>query len=266
MPITSLMVNLLKSRYRNLIMLLTIIICIGLPKANAAQTLPLRIAVASNFAPVLTQLAPLFTEQSGIKMQIISSATGALYQQIVHGAPFDVFMAADAVRPQKLIEQQLAIMASKRTYAKGVIAYWSSSSPQPALKQLMNTDTRLGIANPDIAPYGKAAKQALQHLGVWEQYQHNLIIGININQTFQQIRSKAVKSGIVALSQLKLNGLSGAIIPANYHQPIEQQLVIISASKQQEHAKKFRDFIMSQTIQNRIAQHGYITQDEEVIQ
>ena len=115
----------------------------------------------------------------------------------------------------------------------------------------------MAIANPDIAPYGKAAKEALSHMGLWPAYQSRLITGINIGQTFAQVRSKAVSHGIVANSQLVLNNLSGVLIPSSYHQAIEQQLVIIRASKNQAAAKKLSDFLLSAKRQVTIVNYGY---------
>jgi molybdate transport system substrate-binding protein len=120
------------------------------------------------------------------------------------------------------------------------------------------------IANPDIAPYGKAAKQTLQHLGLWHQYKNNLITGVNVNQTFAQIRSQAVSSGIVANSQLVINKLAGVVIPTSYHQPIEQQLVIVKNRNNIEHAKQLSKFLLSPKIQQKIVNFGYAK--NEVIQ
>lgn len=229
--------------------------------SQAKQTdQPLRIAVASNFTPALKKLLVEFQQQTSIKTQIISGATGAMFIQIQHGAPFDIFLAADSLRPKQLEQQGLIVANSRQTYALGQLALLSMNS----LAQLddltsnsKKTPSRFAIANPDTAPYGKAAKEVLEHLGLWHQYQPNLIIGININQTFSQIRTQAVNSGLVANSQLILNKLSGAIIPASYHQPIAQQLVIIKNSNNISKAKRLSDYLLSPSIQQKIVSFGY---------
>ncbi len=224
-----------------------------------AQT-PLRIAVASNFAPVLEQLLPEFSQQTGIKVQIISGASGSLYQQIYHGAPFDIFLSADEKRAQQLEQDQLIIANSRYTYAVGEIAFWSAKVNILSLEQLRRLaqePTRFAIANSDIAPYGKAAKEALIALNLWQTYQDKLVRGMNINQTFQQVRSKAVESGIVAHSQLVLNKLSGFKIPTKYYTPIKQQLVIIKNTKQQQNAQQLSLFLRSKTVQEKISHYGY---------
>lgn len=216
---------------------------------------PLRIAVASNFSPVLKLMLADFTKQTGIESQIISGASGAMYLQITHGAPFDIFLSADSRRPKALEQAGYAVANSRKTYAIGQLALYSTT--MHSLEQLKTTPQRFAIANPELAPYGKAAKEALTHLGLWQAYQPILIKGINIGQTFAQIRSKAVTSGIVANSQLVLNKLSGVVIPTSFYQPIEQQLVIIKASKQQVAAQKLTDFLLSAKSQEFIVSYGY---------
>jgi len=217
---------------------------------------PLRIAVAANFTPVLKKLLVEFHQQTKINTQIISGATGALFLQIKHGAPFDIFIAADSTRPAQLEQQNLVVKNSRQTYALGQLALLSMNS-SAQLSDLHNAPQRFAIANPNTAPYGKAAKQTLEYLGLWSQYQAKLIQGINVNQTFAQIRSQAVNSGLVANSQLVLNNLTGVIIPTSYHQPIAQQLVIIKSSGNIIQAKRLRDYLLSATVQQQIISFGY---------
>lgn len=223
------------------------------------QQVPLRIAVASNFAPALKLLLAEFSKKEQIEFQIISAATGTLYQQIKHGAPFDIFLAADSLRPEKLEQEQLIIADSRKTYALGQLALWSATQQVNDLRSLNNLVGYLAIANPDIAPYGKAAKQVLKHLSLWSQLKNKLVTGININQSFQQVRSKAVPIGIVALSQLKMNQLHGVIIPSHYYQPIAQQLVILKSSKQVDYAKKVSHYLLQTQSQNRLKALGYLS-------
>ena len=248
--------------------------------AKSDNSKPLRIAVAANFTPVLKKLLKNFSKQTGIQSQIISGASGAMFLQIKHGAPFDIFLSADSRRPEQLEQAGYVVKNSRKTYAIGQLALYSSAtipdvsrnvkpighlslkekSPieeQLVLEQLKNPPARFAIANPDIAPYGKAAKEVLTHLGLWQRYQSRLITGLNIGQTFAQLRSKAVTRGIVANSQLVLNNLPGLVIPSSYHQPIEQQLIIIRASKQQVNARKLSEFLLSAQSQKTIVSYGY---------
>lgn len=229
---------------------------------NVDNNKPLRIAVATNFTPILKILLEDFTKQTGIKSQVISGASGAMFLQIQHGAPFDIFLSADSIRPKDLEQAGYTTKGSRKTYAIGQLALYSSAidltlSNTTLVEQLSKPPARFAIANPNIAPYGKAAKEVLLHLDLWPRYQSQLIQGINIGQTFAQIRSKAVQMGIVANSQLVLNNLPGMVIPSDYHQAIEQQLVIVAASKQQDVAKQLSDFLLSAQSQKIIVSYGY---------
>ena len=234
-------------------------VSISFASSNNTQP-PLRIAVAANFTPVLKKLLLEFHQETNINTQMISGATGALFLQIKHGAPFDIYIAADSVRPKQLEQQNLILNDSRKTYAIGQLALLSMTNKKHLSDLaliLQEIPKYFAIANPDIAPYGKAAKQTLQHLGLWQQYKNNLITGININQTFNQVRSQAVNSGLVANSQLVLNKLNGVVIPSSYHKPIEQQLVIIKKSQNIKQAKRLSQFLLSPTIQQKIVNFGY---------
>ena len=225
---------------------------------TSKQTKPLRIAVAANFAPALKILLADLPSKEQLNYQIISAATGTLYQQIKHGAPFDLLLSADSIRPELLEQDNLIIAGSRKTYAYGQIALWSATMPLTSLSVLDEYFGKLAIANPDTAPYGKAAQQALHNLSLWPQVKSNLITGININQTFQQVRSQAVPLGVVANSQLVINQYQGLIIPVQYYQPIDQQLVIIKASHQVDAAQKISDFILQASSQKKLQQLGYL--------
>ena len=240
---------------------------LNFPKSSQTnpESLPLlRIAVAANFAPALSKLMTDFNRQQDIEVQIISGASGLLFQQLLHGAPFDVFLSADTLRPQMLINANKAITSSLQTYAVGKIALWSASWPLTQLpsltsvfQDLLTSQKRLAIANPETAPYGQAAKQVLVNNGLWQPLSKRLITGININQTFQQTRSQAVSYGIVATSQLKENNLLGIDIPVEYYHPLIQQLVILKSSKNPLVAQQFIDFLLTESSQNMLIQMGY---------
>jgi molybdate transport system substrate-binding protein len=227
---------------------------------------PLRIAVASNFAPTLKKLLAQYnpSQQAFPKPLIITASSGTLFLQIQHGASFDIFLSADSERPQLLTNSGLADKSSQQTYAYGQLALWSAKKniTTDSLTALKNNEQRLAIANPNIAPYGKAAKQVLENLQLWDDYKTRVIQGINIGQTFQQTRSQAVSLGIVSNSQLVLNNLKGMLIPSRLHQPIKQQLVILKRSQNIKQAKRFVKFLMSEESQQFIAQSGYVKLSE----
>jgi molybdate transport system substrate-binding protein len=242
--------------------------------ANGSSALietKLNIAVSANFAPILKKLLPTFEQQTGINTQLFIGSTGNLFQQIHHGAPFDVFIAADKLRPSKLVAANLALASSLKTYAFGTISFWSSTwqndnqsiNNRPTfehiIQEIPRDRLRVAIANPTIAPYGVAAKQLLEATTLWRVIdKKQLIMGSNINQTFQQVRSGAVPLGIVAESQLILNDLSGIRIPRQYYQPIEQQLVILSNSKNISQSQLLSDYLLSVASQQTMTALGYL--------
>jgi molybdate transport system substrate-binding protein len=237
-------------------------------KESIKSNTPLRIAVAANFTPVLKKLLIRFEATTGIKSQVISGASGAMYLQLKHGAPFDIFLSADRRRPEALEQENLILNNSRKTYAIGQLALYDSLlsqedfnltySPEVALQKIPKY---FAIANPTISPYGKAAQETLQHLQLWGQYEKRLIKGINISQTFAQIRSKSVSSGLVSQSQLVLNNLKGLVIPSHFHEPITQQLVILKNSKNIKKAQQLSRFLLLPSTQQVIINYGYTTSE-----
>src|SRR5699024_1576829 len=150
----------------------------------------------------------------------------ALYAQIDHGAPFDVFLAADRQRPERAEQEGLAVAGSRFTYARGRLALWSRASgtfDHGSAYLDQQVFRHLAIANPAVAPYGLAAKQVLEHFELWERVQPKLIRGGSIGQTFQFVATGNAQAGFVALSQVRAwNGNDGSlwIVPEALHEPI----------------------------------------------
>jgi len=241
------------------------------PLNETSKRIPLRIAVATNFAPALAKLKTNFEQKYPIDIQLISGSTGTLFQQIMYGAPFDIFLAADSLRPTRLVQHHKAAKSSQKTYTIGAISFWSSSwklpHSKPSFEQLIaslkNSKQRLAIANPNTAPYGKAAKEMLYTNLLWTGISPRLITSMNIGQTFQQVRSKAIDLGIVGQSQLVQNNLHGVAIPKSNYQPIKQQLVILNTSTKKQQAQQFVEFLLSKATQKKLNQLGYQKLDEE---
>ncbi|HEY0960774.1 MAG TPA: molybdate ABC transporter substrate-binding protein [Pseudomonadales bacterium] len=218
-----------------------------------------RVAVASNFTPVLESLAPLFEQTSGHTLSIISGATGNHYAQIRNGAPFDVFLAADDERPRLLEEEGRAIAGSRFTYALGRLALWSADARRVdsdgAVLQ-RGEFARLALANPKLAPYGVAAQEVLTALGLWQHLQRRIVLGDNIAQTLQFVQTGNAELGFIALSQLADVDNAGSYweVPPALYSPIVQQGVLLKDSAQ---ARAFIDFIASEAIRERIRAAGY---------
>lgn len=221
------------------------------------------VAVASNFTHAIKALADQFNNETGHDVIISQGSTGKLYAQIKHGAPYDVFFAADRKRPEKLETEGNAIQDSRFTYAIGKLVLWSPlpdlvDSKGNVLKQ--DDFVHLAIANPKLAPYGKAAQQVLQEKGLWEQLQSRLVRGENINQAFQFVKSGNAQLGFVALSQVQYTGHyeTGSFweIPQSLYTPIEQQAVLL---RQKQVANDFLMYVKNKKSREIIRSYGYGT-------
>ena len=223
-----------------------------------AQTL--RIAVASNFAKPLERLLTEFKKTHPHNTQISSASSGVLYQQIRHGAPFDMFLSADIRRPELIEKQELVYENYRQPYAIGQIALWSATSGNPiSIDDLKQHDDRIAIAAPHIAPYGQAAKQALLNIDLWSKFHRKLITGNNINQTYQQTLTGAVRYGFISYSQLLDSNVGhGILIDNNLHTPLEQQMVVLKNARNIELATAFFNFLLSEKAQQLIAEQGYL--------
>lgn len=241
---------------RFILLIFALSISISLP--SYAQEL--RIAVSANFAKPVEQLAEIFSQQTPVNVQITVASTGVLYQQIRHGAPFDIFFAADIKRPKLLEEENLIVKEYRKTYAIGQIALWSAiSSTEISLEDLTEYKGRIAIAGPHIAPYGLAAKEALISANLWSQYHERLIIGNNINQTYQQIFTGAVKFGFISYNQLLHSKVGqGVLIDQALHHSLEQQMVVLKNAENIDIASQFFEFILSKQAQQFLSTHGYL--------
>lgn len=220
------------------------------------QAETLRLAVAANFTATLEQLVTAFDSRQQYDISLSSASTGILYTQITRGAPFDIFFAADRVRPERLEQDGLTLPGSRYTYAIGQLALW-----QPGRTPRSGTDLlpgRLAIANPDTAPYGFAARQVLQSSGQWQP--ERLVQGTNITQTFQFVSSGNVAQGLVAQSllvQQQIPDRHWAAVDEHQHTPIEQQLVQLKRSANNPLAKRFLQFLQTPAARELIRRQGY---------
>lgn len=233
------------------------------PATGAAEEV--RVAVATNFLATLNEIATNFERDTGHTTLVSSGSSGKLYAQIKNGAPFDVFFSADVKRPRLLEEESIAVQGSRFTYAVGRLTLWSSG---PTMMEgngkaiLLSDDVEhVAIANPQTAPYGAAAKEALQALGLWGQVQDRLVRGENIGQTFHFVFSRNAQLGFVALSQAldpKVNGTGSRWdVPTHLYAPIRQQAVLLRTSQRHEVARALLDYVKEATAREIIERFGY---------
>ncbi len=252
-------------------LLLAGLVCLPAVAVRAKEA---RVAVATNFMPVVDALRVDFEMRTGHTIRVSSGSTGKLYAQIVHGAPFDVFLAADAARPAALVDGGFAIASSQRDYAHGRLVLVSRDSARVAedgRETLRTGDWRkLALANPELAPYGRAARETLVSLGLWRALEPRLVLGENIGQTFALVATGNAEVGLVALSQLGRAGGAnrhGAratdvlgshwLVPATLHRPIRQAAVLLRRGVENEAASAFLAFLASPSTRAVIREFGY---------
>lgn len=220
------------------------------------------VAVASNFAAPMKQLATQFEQASGHTLTLSSGATGKFYAQIKHGAPFDVLLAADDETPARLLREGDAIQS--QTYAIGRLALWSErpgfvDGSDTVLRQ--NRFQRLAIANSKLAPYGSAAVEVLTKLKLLDNVQDKFVIGENIAQTYQFVASGNAELGFVALSQVMQEGKlsSGSVwrVPASLHTPIRQDAALLKRGEHNAAARALLDYLNTPAALAIIRSYGY---------
>ncbi|WP_263352164.1 molybdate ABC transporter substrate-binding protein [Acidicapsa acidisoli] len=235
-----------------------------------AQTAPLRIAAAADLQPVLPPILNQFRESTGIEVQATYQASAALTTQILNGAPFDLFLSADLSYPKRLLDAGkadtagLSNSASPVSYARGTLVLWTRKDghwPNPTLETLRDPSLqRIAIANPDRAPYGRAAIAALTNLKLLDTLKPKFVTAENISQTAQFAETGNADAGLISLTSAKTEHLASIgsyfVIPGNLYPPIEQGAVIVSNTPQRQNAHRFLEFLLSPPIQQQLAKSG----------
>lgn len=241
--------------------LFAILLCGSVPAL--AETL--NVAVASNFVAAMQRIEEAFEGNSEHEVRLIRGSSGKHYAQIRNGAPFDIFLSADQLRPRRLVEEGIAKESDLTTYAQGQLALWSRQNDvQLGREYLLNTSNYgvIAIANPRLAPYGQAATEVFSHLGLESQLSQRLVVGENIAQAFQFAFSGNADIGLIAYSQAispNMRGMGSVwLVPSELHLPIKQDMVILSDSSA---ALEFAAFMKSDTVRDILLASGYLLPD-----
>ncbi|MGJ3440764.1 molybdate ABC transporter substrate-binding protein [Pseudomonas sp. Je.1.5.c] len=236
----------------------------GLITLNSAWADEVQVAVAANFTAPIQAIAKDFEKDTGHKLVAAYGATGQFYAQIKNGAPFEVFLAADDSTPAKLEQEKETVAGSRFTYAIGTLALWSAKPGYVDDKGAVlksNDYKHLSIANPKTAPYGLAATHVLDKLQLTEATKGKIVEGQNITQAFQFVSTGNAELGFVALSQIykdgKVENGSAWIVPADLHEPIRQDAVILNKGKDNPAAKALVDYLKSAKATALIKSYGY---------
>jgi len=221
----------------------------------------IRVAAASNIAVPMQSIAAAFESNTSHKVLLSFGSTGKHYAQIRHGAPFDLFFAADENSPERLASEGLAVPDTLYTYAVGHLVLWSRD------KSIVDSEgsilaegafERLAMANPKHAPYGRAAREVLESLGTWDALQKQIVRGENVTQAFQFVATGNAEIGLVAYSQIIRPGqeISGSwwLVPDSMYNPIRQQAVLIHDKPA---ARRFLEFVAEPEPQRILVDFGY---------
>ncbi|MBW3534455.1 MAG: molybdate ABC transporter substrate-binding protein [Gemmatimonadetes bacterium] len=218
------------------------------------------VAVAANFADVARVLADRFTAETGREVRLTVGSTGQLYAQLREGAPFDLFLAADEERPRLLEEEDLVVAGSRATYAEGRLVLYA-----PGLDTVRGPADlrggswqRLAVANPRTAPYGRAAMQTLERLGLGSVVEERMARGESVGQALQFVRSGGAELGFVALSQVVGEPpASYWLVPDSLHDPIRQGMVLMARGADNRTARAFAGFLSRPSVREILRSRGY---------
>ncbi|GLP98627.1 molybdate ABC transporter substrate-binding protein [Methylophaga thalassica] len=232
---------------------------------SSVQAQTVMVAVAANFTEPMQDIAAAFDEETGNKTVLSFASSGKFFAQIKNGAPFDVFLSADTAKPLALEEAELSVKGSRFSYALGGLVLWSTNADfidsQSPDVLTAGQFKHLSLANPKLAPYGLAAVETLNNLGVYDDVANKIVMGENIAQAYQFVATHNAQLGFVALSQVmkqgKLSSGSGWIVPKDLYSPIRQDAVLLKKAKDNDAAKALLDYLKSDKALAIIESYGY---------
>ncbi|MDC7684453.1 molybdate ABC transporter substrate-binding protein [Asticcacaulis sp. BYS171W] len=243
-----------------LFLLFLLLSILGPPAAAGGRTADVKVAVAANFTDTAKALGTAFEKKTGHKIVYTFGASGQFYAQIAHGAPFEVFLSADAERPQKLEADGLTVAGSRFVYAYGKLVLWSADKrvDRRGLILAKGNFEKIAIADPAAAPYGIAAVETMKKMGLYDKLQPKIVKGSSISQTFTFVSTGAAEIGFIALSQAKVaKGGSMWLVPESHYTPIDQQAVLLKTGAGNPAARAYLDFLKSPEAVRIIRAYGY---------
>ena len=234
--------------------------------ASAAAAQSLSIAAASDLQHVLPTIAEPFERSTGVKVNVSFGSSGNFFAQIKNGAPFDVFLSADIDYPRELERAGLTEPGTLLAYATGSLVLWTRSGSgldvQRGLDVLLSENARhIAIANPEHAPYGRAAVAALRSAGLYDKIQSKLVLGENVSQAAQFVQSGNAEAGLIpfSLARAMTTGAAGQYVrvPPQLYPPIEQAGVVVRASRHTKDARAFLAFLNQPGTRALLANAGF---------
>lgn len=238
------------------ILIVSVILVLGSCRAPEPASRPeLLVAAASDLVRALPDLAEDFHARSGLRMRISYGSSGMLTQQILHGAPFHVFLSADRQYVEQLARAG-KVAGGRRVYARGRLAVWSRDMPVNNLEDLGGSRvTRVALANPDHAPYGRAARQALEHSSLWTPLQSKLVLAETIRQSLEMAESGNVEAAFTAFSLLTPGAGHHFLVPEGLYEPLDQEAAVVLAGG---NAERFLEYLGSEPAQKILGKFGFL--------
>lgn len=240
--------------------------CRAQPTATPSQV-NLIVSAASDLTPAFAEIGVLFTQETGIGVDFNFGSTGQLAQQIQRGAPVDLFAAANQSFIDQLDQDGLIVPDTRAIYAVGRLTLWTRADSPLRLNSIEDlldpAVTRIAIANPEHAPYGVAAREALQSAGIWDIVQPRLVFGENIAQTLQFADTGNVDAAIVALSLSVNSAGNWTLLPESLHNPLVQALAVIRGTAHEDEARQFAAFVNGEQGRTIMRRYGFVLPGEE---
>jgi molybdate transport system substrate-binding protein len=242
------------------------IVLLAIAGARTVEAQEVRVAAAADLKFAMTELTGQFEMQAGTKVDVTYGSSGNFFAQLQNGAPFDLFFSADIDYPRKLEAAGLAEPGTLYQYAVGRIVIWAPADAKVNVAKLGwnalldSSVQKIAIANPEHAPYGRAAMAAMQKAGIYEQVKAKLVYGENISQAAQFVQSGNAQAGIVAMSLAVSPAMKDGkrwLIPAEMHPPIEQAAVVLKGAKNKDQAKALLEFVKSPAGRATLTKYGF---------
>jgi molybdate transport system substrate-binding protein len=253
----------------SLTLTLFLLVIVAACRNPAGSEEKLIVAAASDLIPAFRELGASFTQVTGIKTTFNFSSTGVLAQQIENGAPIDLFAAANISFVERLETKGLIIPDTKTLYARGRITLWIAPTNEAQISKLEDLARpeveKISIANPEHAPYGTAAREAFQTLGIWNAVQQKCVYGDNVRQALQYAEAGEVNAAIVALSLSMQTRGNWMLIPQELHKPLDQALAVIKGAKHEREARQFAVFVNGTQGRPIMRKYGFILPGEEPV-
>ena len=243
-----------------------LLVSVGFLSGCRGEVKGLTVSAAADLTEAFGEIGQRFTDETGIPVRFNFGSTGQLAQQIEAGAPVDLFAAANVTFVEDLERKGRILAGSRRLYGQGRIVLWTREGngiPLTSLEDLSRPEVRrIAIANPEHAPYGMAAREAVESAGRWQELEPKIVPAENVRQALRYAEMGDVEVAIVARSLCRPGVGRWTVLPAELHRPLNQALGIVRASRQREAATRFADFVLGQTGQQIMRRYGFVAPEE----